>query len=148
MIDNRLAPYAALFLRLSLSFLFFAHLYRKFGITGFDAWWSGLTKQGYSSISLAYTVAAEFAGAFLLLLGIYSRYVSLLALPVMVAITYHWMVRKGFWFTDAGAEFSLAWTMMLITQVMLGDGAYALRVPVPPWERQVSPSPRSLPHSN
>ena len=32
MIDNRTAPYAALFLRLSLSFLFFAHIYRKFAM--------------------------------------------------------------------------------------------------------------------
>ena len=78
MIDNRLVPYAALFLRLSLSFLFFAHLYRKFAISGFDAWWSGLSKQGYSSLSLVYPVGAEVAGAVLLLLGIYTRYVSLL----------------------------------------------------------------------
>jgi putative oxidoreductase len=140
MIDNRFVPYAALFLRLSLSFLFFAHLYRKFSITGFDVWWGGLVKQGYSSLSLAYTVAAEFAGALLLLLGIYSRYASLLALPAMIAITYHWMVRKGFWFTDGGMEFPLAWTMMLITQAILGDGAYAVRLPVLPWERRVSPS--------
>ena len=34
MIDQRTAPYAALVLRLVLSFLFFAHLYRKFGFTG------------------------------------------------------------------------------------------------------------------
>jgi putative oxidoreductase len=114
--------------------------YRKFSISGFDVWWGGLVKQGYSSLSLAYTVAAEFAGALLLLLGIYSRYVSLLALPVMIAITYHWMVRKGFWFTDGGVEFPLAWTMMLITQAILGDGAYAVRLPVLLWERRVSPS--------
>jgi hypothetical protein len=31
MIDQRTAPYAALVLRLALSFLFFAHLYRKYG---------------------------------------------------------------------------------------------------------------------
>jgi len=36
MIDNRTAPYAALVLRLSLAFFFFAHLYRKFEVTGFD----------------------------------------------------------------------------------------------------------------
>ena len=51
MIDNRLVPYAALFLRLSLSFLFFAHLYRKFAISGFDAWWSGLSKRLFKSLA-------------------------------------------------------------------------------------------------
>ena len=37
MIDHRTAPYAALVLRLSLSFFFFAHLYRKFAFFGFDS---------------------------------------------------------------------------------------------------------------
>ena len=116
MIDNRTAPYAALVLRLALSFFFFAHLIRKFAVLG-------------------YTVFIEFAGAVLLLLGIYTRYVSLLSLPVLIAVTQYWMVRKGFWFADGGMEFPLAWVAMLVAQVLLGDGAYALRVPVLPWER-------------
>jgi len=45
MIDNRTAPYAALVLRLSLAFFFFAHLYRKFEVTGFDKWWAGMKKR-------------------------------------------------------------------------------------------------------
>ena len=45
------------------------------------------------------------------------------------------MVRKGFWFADGGMEFPLAWVFMLIAQVLLGDGACALRVPALPWER-------------
>ena len=135
MIDNRTAPYAALVLRCCLSFLFLAHLYRKFAVTGFDNWWSGLIKQGYADWMLTYTVAAEFGGAILLLLGIYTRYVSVFALPALVAITCHWAVRKGFWFADGGAEFPLAWTFMLMTQVLLGDGAYALHAPALPWER-------------
>src|SRR5712671_340482 len=135
MIDDRTAPYAALVLRLSLSFLFFAHLYRKFAFIGFDNWWSGLSKQGYPDWTLAYTLGAEFAGAVLLLLGIYTRYVSLLTLPVLIAVTYHWATRKGFWFGDGGAEFPLAWTMMLAAQALLGDGAFALRMPALPWER-------------
>ena len=80
MIDTRFAPYGALVLRLSLSFFFFAHLYRKFAVTGFDPWWNGLVKQGYADWMLGYTVGAEFLGAVLLLLGIYTRTVSLLTL--------------------------------------------------------------------
>jgi putative oxidoreductase len=136
MIDNRTAPYAALLLRLALSFFFFAHLIRKFAVIGFDSWWTGLVKQGYPGFALSYTVAIEFAGAVLLLLGVYTRYVSLLCLPVLLAVTNHWMVRKGFWFADGGMEFPLAWVVMLMTQVLLGDGAYALRVPALPWERR------------
>jgi putative oxidoreductase len=141
MIDHRTVPYAAFFLRLSLSFLFFAHLYRKFASIGFDPWLIGMQKAGYPDWISYYTVSAEFAGAILLLLGIYSRYVSLFTMPVLIAVVYHWAIRKGFWFADGGLEFPLAWVMMLITQALLGDGAYAVRVPAMPWERAVQPRP-------
>jgi len=37
---------------------------------------------------------------------------------------------------DGGAEFALAWSFMLVAQALLGDGAYAVRVPaLLPWER-------------
>jgi putative oxidoreductase len=84
---------------------------------------------------LGYTVAIEFAGAVLLLLGVYTRHVGLLSLPVLMAVANQWMVRKGFRFADGGMEFPLAWVFMLIAQILLGDGAYALRVPALPWER-------------
>ena len=141
MVDSRLAPYAALFLRLSLSFFFFAHIYRKFAVIGFDNWWNGLNKQGYADWVLGYVLVAEFAGAILLLLGTYTRYVSLFTMPVFIALVYHWGTRKGFWFGDGGAEFVLAWLMMLVAQALLGDGAYALRVPKLPWERKAQPLP-------
>ena len=135
MLNHRTAPYAALVLRLSLAFFFIAHVYRKFAIIGFDNWWNRLAKDGYADWMLSYTLAAESAGAILLLLGVYSRYVSLFALPVLIAVTHYWAIRKGFWFGDGGAEFPLAWTLMLVAQALLGDGAYALRVPALPWER-------------
>ena len=135
MLDHRTAPYAALVLRLSLAFFFIAHVYRKFAIIGFDNWWNRLAKDGYADWMLYYTLAAESAGAVLLLFGIYSRYVSLFALAVLIAVTHYWAIRKGFWFGDGGAEFPLAWTLMLVAQALLGDGAYALRVPALPWER-------------
>ena len=140
MIDSRAVPFAALFLRLSLSFLFFAHIYRKFAILGFDPWWVGMQKAGYAEWIIYYTLAIEFGAAILLLLGVYSRYVCLLALPVMIAIVYHWAIRKGFWFGDGGAEFPLAWSMMLVVQLLLGDGAYALKGPALPWDRGRQPA--------
>lgn len=140
MIDARLVPYAALLLRLALSFFFFAHLVRKFVSVGFDTWWNGFIKDGYASWMLSYTVGIEFAGAVLLALGIYTRTVSLLALPVLIAVCVHWSTRRGFWFADGGIEFPLAWCMMLIVQALLGDGAYAVRVPALPWERAATAS--------
>ena len=133
MINHRTAPFAALILRLTLSFLFSAHLYRKYAFTGYDAWFNGWVQAGYPAWTLYYTVAAEFAGASLLLLGVYTRYVALFALPVIIAVAQLWATRRGFWFSDGGVEFPLAWTAMLIAQALLGDGAFALKTPVLPW---------------
>jgi putative oxidoreductase len=141
MIDQRTAPYAALVLRLALSFLFFAHLYRKYGHTGYDNWFNGWIKAGYPAWTLYYTLVAEFAGAFLLLLGVYSRYVALFALPTMIAVSQLWLSRKGFWFSDGGLEFPLCWTVMLVVQALLGDGAFALKVPALPWDRAALRAP-------
>ena len=134
-IDRRTAPFAAFILRLTLSFLFSAHLYRKYAFTGYDAWFNGWVQTGFPAWTLYYTVAAEFAGASLLLLGVYTRYVALFALPVIIAVAQLWATRRGFWFSDEGVEFPLAWTAMLIAHALLGDGAFALKTPVLPWER-------------
>jgi putative oxidoreductase len=136
MADRRSADYAALVLRLSLGMFFILHVYRKFAVIGFDSWWSGLIKAGYPDWTLYYTLAAECAGAVLIIPGIYTRYVALLTLPVLIAVTRHWAIRKGLWFTDGGAEFPLAWSLMLLAQVLLGDGAFALGMPTLPWERR------------
>jgi uncharacterized membrane protein YphA (DoxX/SURF4 family) len=67
---RRTAPYAALLLRLVLSFFFFAHLYRKFAVTGYEDWFNGWIKAGYLVWTLHYTLIAEFAGATLQLVGV------------------------------------------------------------------------------
>jgi putative oxidoreductase len=37
-----------------------------------------------------------------------------------------WAVRKGFFFTGAGAELPVVWSAMLVTQILLGDGPFAV----------------------
>jgi putative oxidoreductase len=41
-------------------------------------------------------------------------------------------VRKGFYFTKAGAELPLVWLALLVIQGVAGDGSYAL-VRSPDW---------------
>ena len=118
-------PFGVLLLRLLVGGLFIAHLYRKFAITGFDTWWDGLLQAGYPWWVLAYTVSGEFAGAVLITIGIHARLASLYAVPLMVGATVHWFHRKGFFFTDAGYELPLVWTVLLLVQALLGDGAYS-----------------------
>ena len=125
MLSQRTAPYAALLLRLTLGSLFIAHLYWKFAVRGFDQWWDGLHASGYPTIVVIYVLSAEFAGALLLIPGVFTRLVCLYALPLMVGASHFWLTRNGFFFTAAGAELPIVWGLGLIIQALLGDGPYA-----------------------
>jgi putative oxidoreductase len=135
MIDIRTAPFAALLLRVTIAGLFIFALYGKFIVRPISLWWNGLLKAGYPEWVLAYSLSAEFAAAVFLLLGIYTRWVSLYTIPMMMGATQFWMARKGFPFTEAGWEMPFVWTIMLLIQALLGDGAFAVKVPMLPWER-------------
>jgi putative oxidoreductase len=131
MIDQRTAPYAALFLRVTLGCLAIAHLYWKFFIradgAGLMSWWENLNNNGYPDWVVLYVLSAEFAGALLLIPGIYTRWVALYCVPLMVAAAQYWSTRTGFFFTSAGAELPVLWTVGLLVQAGVGDGAYALK---------------------
>ena len=132
--ESKLGP---LLLRLLLGVLFIAHLYWKLAILpgGVQAWWANLIRSGYPAVVPAYVLSAELAGAVLLIPGVLTRYVALCAVPMMIGAAQYWLVRKGFYFTMAGAELPLVWLALLCIQAVAGDGAYAV---------VRSPSPRSL----
>jgi len=78
---------------------------------------------------LAYVImTAEVLAAVALLLGVWTRVVALLATPILLGaiITVHGPA--GFFFSNAhgGWEFPAFWTVALVVQALLGDGAYAL----------------------
>ena len=117
----------ALALRVVLGVLFLAHLYWKFTILpgGIHAWWANLLKQGYPAFVPVYVLTAEFAAAVCLIPGIFTRWVALYAMPMMLGAAQYWLVRKGLWFTVGGAELPLVWLALLGLQVVAGDGAFA-----------------------
>jgi putative oxidoreductase len=119
---------APVLLRVLLGGLFIAHLYWKFAILpgGLEAWWSGLLKAGYPAFVPAYVLSAEVVGAVLLIPGVWTRYAALYAIPMMAGAAQFWLVRKGFYFTKAGAELPMVWLALLGLQVVLGDGPWAL----------------------
>jgi len=135
MIDQRTAPYAVMALRVTLGCLAIAHLYWKFFIradgAGLMSWWDNLNNNGYPDFVVWYVLSAEFAGALLLIPGIYTRWVALYCVPLMVAAAQFWLMRTGFFFTSAGAEMPVLWTVGLLVQAGLGDGAYALKASPP-----------------
>jgi putative oxidoreductase len=127
-IDMRTAPYAALLLRVTLGSYFIAHLYWKTFVRpdGFGGWWNNLNEQGYPDWVVVYVVAGEILGALCLIPGIWTRWVALFSMPLIVGAAQYWLVRKGFFFTAAGAELPILWAIGLVAQAGLGDGAHAM----------------------
>jgi putative oxidoreductase len=129
MIDTRTAPYAALLLRVSLGTLFLAHgLLLKvftFTIPGTVGYFQSV---GYPGFFAYLVIAGEIGGGLALLLGIRTRAISLLLLPIMIGATLQ-HVGNGWLFTgqNGGWEFPVFWTVALLVQALLGDGAFALR---------------------
>lgn len=129
MIDTRTAPYAALLLRLSLGALFLSHgLILKvmtFGIPGTVAYFQSI---GYPGFFAYLVMLGEIGGGLALILGLWTRPIALLLLPLMIGATLQ-HVHNGWVFSNNGGgwEFPVFWIACLIVQALLGPGAYAWR---------------------
>jgi putative oxidoreductase len=120
--------YATTLLRVTLGAMLLAHGLLKVlvftvpGTVGFFA------KAGFPG-ALAYPVIAiEIVGGLMLILGLYSRWVALAAVPVLLGATaVH--SGNGWVFSNAGGgwEFPLFWAIALVVLALLGDGAFAAR---------------------
>ena len=128
MTDNHTAPYAALLLRLTLGSLFLAHAAMKMFV-----FTPAGTAQFFASVgvpgALAYvTIAAETLGGIALIAGVQTRLVALALTPVLLGAIATVHGSAGFFFDNAhgGWEYPAFWTVALIVQALLGDGAYAL----------------------
>ena len=123
------ADLAATILRVSMGVLFLAHAGLKLFIfppAGTAGYFASLGLPG----PLAYLViAAELLGGIALILGVYSRWVSLALVPILLGSIYVPHGAAGFFFSNEGGgwEFPAFWTVTLVVQALLGDGAYALK---------------------
>jgi putative oxidoreductase len=130
MINTNTAPYAALLLRLSLGVMFIAHALLKlvvFTLPGTVQFFEGIGYPGF----LAYVVfGAELVGGVLLVLGVYTRWVALALIPILIgAALVH--VPNGWVFSapNGGWEYPVFLVVASMVQALLGDGALALRAP-------------------
>ncbi len=128
MIDNRTAPYATLLLRVSLGVMLLAHgLLLKvftFSIPGTVGYFQSI---GYPGAFAYLVILGEIAGGIALILGLWTRQIAVLMLPILIGATLQ-HVDNGWVFSAAkgGWEFPAFWTVMLVVQALLGDGAHAL----------------------
>lgn len=123
------ADLAATILRVSLGILFITHGWLKLVIftpAGTAAFFESLGFPG----ALAYLVmAAEFAGGVALIFGVWTRWVSLALMSVLLGSIYAPHGAAGFFFSNEGGgwEYPAFWAITLVVQALLGDGAYALK---------------------
>ncbi|SFH98396.1 putative oxidoreductase [Bosea sp. OK403] len=128
MIDNRLAPYGALGLRIALGLMFIAHAYLKLVIFT-PAGFAGFLGQVGLPAFLAWPIMlAELFGGLAILTGFYGRYVSILLLPVLLgALMVH--APNGWVFNapNGGWEYPAFLALAALAHGLIGDGALALK---------------------
>ncbi|MGH9253735.1 MAG: DoxX family protein [Vicinamibacterales bacterium] len=126
--NPELVEYAALLLRVSLGIMFYAHAWLKIKVytpAGAVKYFESLGVPGF----LAYlTMAAEIVGGTLLILGIGTRWVALLLIPLIAGTIVLVHGKNGWLFTnkDGGWEYPAFWIVGLLVLAALGDGAAAL----------------------
>ena len=123
------ADLAATILRVTMGVLFLAHVWLKLVIftpAGTVGFFESLGFPGF----LAYLViAAELAGGIALIAGVWTRFVSLALVPVLLGSIYAPHGAAGFFFSNEGGgwEFPIFWAIALVVQALLGDGAFAVK---------------------
>lgn len=128
MTDTAQTQYAAFMLRVSLGVMTLAHGLLKvfvFTIPGTVGFFESL---GYPGVLAYAVIAAEILGGLALIAGLWTRYVALALVPVLIGATIT-HAGNGWLFSNenGGWEFPAFWTVALIVQALLGDGAFAAR---------------------
>jgi putative oxidoreductase len=125
---NTQQDHAALVLRLAFGLILLAHgLLKVFVFTpsGTAAFFSSLGLPEF----LAYiTMVLEIGGGIALVIGIYTRLISLVSIPVLVGAT--WVhIGNGWVFSNPGGgwEFPALLVIIALIVALQGSGSYALR---------------------
>ncbi|MFO1396908.1 MAG: DoxX family protein [Burkholderiales bacterium] len=124
--ESRNANAAALVLRLALGTMFIAHALLKYFVFTLPGTAQFMASLGLPGV-LGYVVfAAELVGGILLVAGVKTRAVALALVPVLLGATWA-HAGNGWLFTSAngGWEYPAFWTVTLVVQALLGDGAFA-----------------------
>lgn len=126
--DTDNAALAALVLRVTLGILFLAHAWLKvfiFTPAGTAGYFESL---GFPAVLAYLVIIAELGGGIALILGVYSRAVSLSLVPILLGSIYAPHGAAGFIFSNEGGgwEFPAFWAIALVVQALLGNGSFAL----------------------
>jgi putative oxidoreductase len=130
MIDQRLAPYGALLLRVSMGVLFILHgVYLKamvFGMAGAGKYFASLgLPDWFAWVVMLY----ETIGGLMLIFGVYPRWVAIFLGVHLLFAAYLGHGANGWNFTNKGGgyEFPVFWGVACFALALVGSGANALR---------------------
>jgi putative oxidoreductase len=127
-IDTRMAPYAALLLRLALGVMFIAHGLLKwlvFTLPGTAEFFASVGFPGWTAYPVTFL---EILGGAALILGVAVRpLAAVLTVELLGAATVH--LSNGWLFSnkDGGWEYPVFLAVACAALALLGEGAYALR---------------------
>ena len=126
--DTSNAGYAALLLRVSLGVMFIAHAALKYFVFTLPGTANFFASLGLPGVLGYVTFGAELVGGILLIAGVRTRVVALALVPILLGATWA-HAGNGWLFTspNGGWEYPAFWTIALLVQSLLGDGAFALR---------------------
>lgn len=124
-VTSSLQPHAIALLRVSLGVMALAHGLLKvfvFTVPGTVGYFESLGLPGF----MAYlTIIGELGGGLALILGIYTRWVSLAMIPLLLGATSVHLGNGWMFSNDGGGwEFPLFWTVALLVQAGLGGGSF------------------------
>lgn len=128
MIDTKTAPYAVLLLRVVTGALFLTHGLTKlfvFTPAGTAGFFQSLGLPGW----LGYvTMLIEILGGCALILGLGTRLVALVMVPVLLGAALFGHVGNGFGFSNPGGgwEYPVMWACVMAAIAGLGDGAHGV----------------------
>jgi putative oxidoreductase len=129
--ETNTSDLAAFVLRVAMGILFLVHGWIKlfvFTPAGTAAFFASL---GFPPALAYLVIAAEILGGIALVLGVYSRVVSLALIPILLGAIYAPHGSAGFLFSNEGGgwEFPAFWAVALVVQALLGNGSFALSAP-------------------
>ncbi|WP_430809403.1 MULTISPECIES: HvfX family Cu-binding RiPP maturation protein [unclassified Carboxylicivirga] len=118
--------WALLAMRLTLAYGFYDPAIRKFGNIPATAEWFASLHYPLPTVSVLLAGAVEFAGFFLLMLGFFTRYISIPLMFIMLLAIFTVHLGNGFSAADGGFEVPLYYLVMLFVLFSKGPGRFSI----------------------
>lgn len=121
--DKTLAPYGITVLRIALGSMWISHALLKYFVFTLDGFAGFMGSLGMPAFLATPIFFAELLGGIAIVLGVYSRHISLALLPVLLGAAYVHM-GNGWVFSNAngGWEYPVFLIAASIAHILLGDG--------------------------